>query len=83
MQPEQYAQSRQSVQSVQSVQYLQYLQFVQFVQFQQSVQFVQPRSVARDARAASSLPQYSTDARLPLASVIQVVMSASPVWLKD
>lgn len=62
VQPAQFVQRVQSEQSVQSV------QFVQFVQFMQSV------SVPSDSRAAVSLPQYSTDARLPLSSVIQVAM---------
>ncbi len=82
-QSEQYEQREQREQSEQSEQSEQYEQREQLVQFSQFFR------LANASRAFSSVPQYSTEHRLPFSSVIQVgpcvvsaVISVSPFWFR-
>jgi len=84
LQPAQPVQSLQPAQRVQYAQSLQPAQRVQLRQRVQSMQLSQLRqflNVERAARAASSDPKYSTDARLPFSSVIHVVICISPLLM--
>ena len=68
----------QYLQRAQPEQFSQDLQPQQFVQSLQFSQSLQSTLLSSAACAASADPQYSTEQRLPLESVIQVVIDVSP-----